>query len=97
MNQNEMKNAAEKVEGYYIPQPNDTREKAFERAKHETITNMTYALMHVQSLTLEQYEALTKIHHLSEEPEIITHLEEETCAGGIVGCPGGKDCTSDHK
>ena len=57
MSQYDIKNAAERVEGYFIPRPGESDEKAFERAKTETVANMKNALTQTESLTFDQWKA----------------------------------------
>lgn len=63
MDQYQLANAAEKIDGYFSPSPSDiTRPqgKAFERAQAECITHLQAQLDAVKGLTVEQFMAATK-------------------------------------
>ena len=57
MTQYEVTNAAERVEGYFIPRPGEPTEKAFARAQHEAVTNLKAAAAQTEALTFEQWKA----------------------------------------
>jgi len=57
MSQYDIKNAAERVEGYFILRPGECDEKAFERAKVETVINMKNALAQTEALTFDQWKS----------------------------------------
>lgn len=43
------------------------------------------------------YGVAMKDKELTSAAHWLRQLSENICAGGIIGCGGGKDCTSDHK
>lgn len=55
MDQYQKMNAIEKIEGYLLPQPNETLPVAFERAKAECLTHLRAQIGHVESITAEQF------------------------------------------
>lgn len=57
MNQYEQTNAGHLIDGYFIPRPGESKIKAFERAKAETLKNLVASVANVEALTLEQFTA----------------------------------------
>lgn len=60
MNIHEIKNAADKVEGYLLARPTDKDGEAFERAKAECTKRLRRQLECVEALSREQYRSAFK-------------------------------------
>lgn len=57
MNVYELKNAADKIEGYLIPRPTDKDGEAFQRAKGECLTHLQRQIDCVKALTRDRFRA----------------------------------------
>lgn len=60
MNIHEIKNAADKVEGYLLRHPADKDGEAFARAKAECMKHLRRQLECIEGLTREQYRSAFK-------------------------------------
>lgn len=62
MNRFKKSNAAIKIDGYYLPRPEEPllgkQEIAFNRAKEEAITHLKSQLMDIEALTYEDFIAM---------------------------------------
>ena len=48
-------NSIEKIDGYFLPRPNESRDAAFERAKRELLSNLQRQIDVCASITAERY------------------------------------------
>ena len=56
MNQYQTKNAAEWIDGYMVPRPNESTEAAFERARLETVQAYEEYIRTVKCLSFEEFK-----------------------------------------
>ena len=56
LNQYELANAVERIDGYYLPRALHSHEECFNKAKAECVANMRKALEQTESITFEQFK-----------------------------------------
>jgi hypothetical protein len=57
MNQYQIANAIDKIDGYYTPLPNEAPADAFKRAKSDALFYLEKQITHVAAITPEQWLA----------------------------------------
>jgi len=60
VNEYERQNAVEKIDGYFLPRPNEDAAAAFARAQVECLTHLRRQLAHVEAITLREFREVRR-------------------------------------
>jgi hypothetical protein len=72
MDQYELQNAVEKIDGYCVPRPLEAVEPAFERAKAECLKHLRRQIECIEAITVQKFAEVRRAHTPNRPP---VHLE----------------------